>query len=148
MKQSTLSLTACLCLTLMIACTPSAPNTENARAPVTPSPLPTSSPSPTRPTASPKSTATPLTRSTPSDYSNAPSNLGVTLAAYNALHEGMSYSEAVRILGSSGTELSSGGAESGYATVMYQWKASSGVGNMTAMFQNGRLINKAQFGLQ
>lgn len=35
----------------------------------------------------------------------------------------------------------------GYTTVMYEWKNDDG-SNMNARFQNGGLVNKAQFGLQ
>jgi hypothetical protein len=34
----------------------------------------------------------------------------------------------------------------GYVSVMYIWKNSDG-SNMNALFQNGKLLNKAQFGL-
>ncbi len=71
---------------------------------------------------------------------------GVTMANYNRLRTGMSYSQVVKILGSGGTELSSNDI-GGYHTVMYMWQGDGG-GNMNAMFQNGRLIQKAQFGLQ
>lgn len=71
---------------------------------------------------------------------------GVTLANYNRLKNGMSYSEAVKVLGKDGVELSSSDM-GGVHTVMYQWQ-SDGIGNMNAMFQRGRLIQKAQFGLE
>jgi hypothetical protein len=35
----------------------------------------------------------------------------------------------------------------GYQTVMYGWNAWTGAG-MNAMFQNGKLVTKAQFGLR
>lgn len=35
----------------------------------------------------------------------------------------------------------------GYTTVMYSWKNANG-SNMNAMFQNDRLVTKAQFGLR
>jgi hypothetical protein len=63
----------------------------------------------------------------------------------------MTYSEVVQILGQSGTEISRSSI-AGITTVMYQWNAGglaglSG-GNMNAMFQDGRLVSKAQFGLR
>jgi len=57
----------------------------------------------------------------------------------------MSYSEAGCIL-EPGTEMSRSDI-AGYTTVMYSWQG-PGLGNMNAMFQNGRLVTKAQFGLR
>jgi hypothetical protein len=58
----------------------------------------------------------------------------------------MSYKEVVKILGTDG-EIISESDIGGTKTVMYQWQ-SSGFGNMNAMFQNGKLISKSQFGLK
>jgi hypothetical protein len=70
----------------------------------------------------------------------------VTLAEYNALSEGMSYEDAVGIIGEPGEELSRTDL-AGYTTVMYQWPNTNG-SNMNAMFQNDQLVSKAQFGLK
>jgi hypothetical protein len=72
----------------------------------------------------------------------------VTLAAYARLEEGMSYAQVVRIIGMPGTEMSRTSI-AGFETVMYMW-AAPGLfgGNMTAMFQNGALVSKSQFGLK
>lgn len=70
----------------------------------------------------------------------------VTMANFSNIATGMSYKQVSTILGESGTELSRNDI-AGFETVMYQWQ-SSGLGNMNAMFQNGRLISKAQFGLR
>lgn len=71
----------------------------------------------------------------------------VTMAAYSQLAEGMSYARAVEVLGGQpGTEMSRSDL-GGTTTVMYQW-VGDGIGNMNAMFQNDRLITKAQFGLR
>lgn len=72
---------------------------------------------------------------------------GVTMAKYSALTEGMSYADAVRILGAEGTEISRADL-AGTTTVMYQWMGTSVGANMNAMFQNDRLVTKAQFGLR
>lgn len=72
--------------------------------------------------------------------------LGVTAAGFAAIKTGMSYDSVVRILGKQGEEMSSSEI-AGHTTIMYQWKG-SGLGNMNAMFQNGKLITKAQFGLK
>ena len=78
----------------------------------------------------------------------APATSGVTLTNFNRLHEGMSYQEVVSILGSSG-ELLSSSDPAGIETEMYQWEGVGSLGaNMNAMFQNGRLVSKAQFGLE
>lgn len=72
----------------------------------------------------------------------------ITLAKYNSIQTGMTYGEVTRILGKSGTELSSNDI-AGIKTVMYMWENSNpSEGNMNAMFQDGKLIAKAQFGLR
>jgi Domain of Unknown Function with PDB structure (DUF3862) len=73
---------------------------------------------------------------------------GVTMANYKRLETGMTYEQVVEILGKQGTEMSSNDI-AGYKTVMYMWKSGRfSVGNMNAMFQNGGLVQKAQFGLR
>ncbi|NLQ05068.1 DUF3862 domain-containing protein [Cylindrospermopsis raciborskii] len=72
---------------------------------------------------------------------------GVTMANYNKLRTGMTYEQVVKILGEEGKEISSNDI-AGYKNVMYMWKAGGfSVGNMNAMFQNGALVQKAQFEL-
>jgi len=72
---------------------------------------------------------------------------GITMSNYNKLQTGMSYEQVVQILGEEGKEMSSNDI-AGYKNVMYTWKAGGfSVGNMNAMFQNGALIQKAQFEL-
>lgn len=70
----------------------------------------------------------------------------VTRAEFDEIEEGMSYERVEVIIGASGEEVSSSEI-AGYKTVMYQW-SNPGGGNMNAMFQNGKLVNKAQFGLR
>jgi hypothetical protein len=73
---------------------------------------------------------------------------GVNMANYLKLQNGMTYQQAVSILGRAGEEMSSSDV-AGYTTIMYKWDGDSGFGsNMNAMFQNGRLTTKAQFGLR
>jgi hypothetical protein len=72
---------------------------------------------------------------------------GVVMANYNRVKTGMKYNEVVAILGKEGIEQSSNEI-GGVTTVMYQWEGESFGANMNAMFQNGKLISKAQFGLK
>jgi len=69
----------------------------------------------------------------------------VTAAEFDMIREGMTYQQVVGIIGAPGEQMSSSDI-AGYRTVMYSWTNSSG-SNMNAMFQNGKLIQKAQFGL-
>lgn len=68
----------------------------------------------------------------------------VTMQGYLSLATGDSYSTAVRKLGCEGEEMSRS-EMAGFVTVMYIWN--NGFANMNAMFQNGELMSKAQFGL-
>ncbi len=58
----------------------------------------------------------------------------------------MSYAQAVEILGDPGEEMSSNEI-AGTKTVMYMWEGRTMGANMNAMFQNDKMIQKAQFGL-
>lgn len=70
----------------------------------------------------------------------------VTKSEYDQLENGISYEQARSIIGEPGEELSRSDI-AGIITVMYAWKNANG-SNMNAMFQNGRMISKAQFGLR
>lgn len=60
----------------------------------------------------------------------------------------MSYAQVVAILGEPGTELSRSFIAN-ITTVMYQWMGQGSLGaNMNAMFQDDKLISKAQLGLR
>jgi hypothetical protein len=72
--------------------------------------------------------------------------VGITMDKFTQLRDGMSYSEVVAILGQSGKELSRSSI-AGTTTVMYSWEG-WGIANMNAMFQDDRMISKAQFGLR
>jgi cytoskeletal protein RodZ len=144
MKQiSNLSLIGVIWLAMILGCTlpkdnsngPSSP-TQNSNSSSTQNASTTSSPTPQRSQSN--------TASTPSTSSSAP---GVTMANYTRLKTGMTYAQVVEILGKEGTELSSNEI-SGIKTVMYQWEGEGFGANMNAMFQNGKMIQKAQFGLK
>jgi len=68
-----------------------------------------------------------------------------TKAEFDRLQEGITYEQAVQIIGAPG-EVQSSSDLAGIKTVMYGWANANG-SNMNAMFQNGALIQKAQFGL-
>ncbi|RDC59772.1 hypothetical protein HME9302_00967 [Alteripontixanthobacter maritimus] len=76
---------------------------------------------------------------------NAP---GMSAAEFAELQTGMSYADAIAVIGSEG-ELLSENEIAGTHTVMYQWEGESGFGaNANAMFQDDKLIQKSQFGLE
>jgi hypothetical protein len=71
----------------------------------------------------------------------------VSKSQFMALRTGMTYRDAMRILGCEGDEVSRS-EMAGFRTVIYAWKGSVWSGaNMNAMFQNDRLISKSQAGL-
>jgi len=77
----------------------------------------------------------------------------VTLSEFRRLKTGISYHEAVNIIGTQGEEISRNridgvpGVTESIETIMFQWANKNG-SNMNAMFQNDKLISKAQFGLK
>lgn len=71
---------------------------------------------------------------------------GVTLAGFQKIKTGMTYKQVVEVLGKEG-ELLSESDIAGIKTEMYQWKAGFPA-NMNATFQRGKLVSKAQFGLE
>src|SRR5262245_17805699 len=66
-------------------------------------------------------------------------------AEFGRISEGMTYEQVINIMGTSG-ELISSNEIAGIKTVMYSWKNANG-SNINAIFQNGKLIQKAQLGL-
>lgn len=72
----------------------------------------------------------------------------LTEEKFAQIKDGMSYEEVVGIVGADGTVLSeTGEAGSEFHTVMYEFKTDGFMSSSTMMFQGGKLINKAQFGL-
>lgn len=69
----------------------------------------------------------------------------ITKAKYDRVREGMSYEEVIVILGNAGDPISTNQLV-GTTTVMYVWRNANG-SSMNAMFENGKLIQKAQFDL-
>ncbi len=70
----------------------------------------------------------------------------ITKAKFLELETGMSYAQAVLVIGKEG-ELLSENNIAGFHTAMHSWANWDG-SNMNIMFQNNRLIQKAQFGLK
>lgn len=70
----------------------------------------------------------------------------ITASQYGQLQTGMSYDEAVRIIGDPGEEITSSDL-GGIRTVGYSWKNFDG-SNAMVIFQNDRLTTKSQFGLR
>lgn len=70
----------------------------------------------------------------------------VTMAKFSVLQNGMTYSQAESAIGFAGSEVSRTNI-AGITTVMYSWANPDG-SNLNAMFQNGELVSKAQFGLR
>ena len=72
----------------------------------------------------------------------------ITMAEFEALQTGITYEQAVEIIGGAG-EVMSQVDMAGYNTVMYMWQGDGGLGsNANATFQNNSLISKAQIGLK
>ena len=77
----------------------------------------------------------------------------VTFDDYQRIQSGISYRQVVAIIGAEGEELSRNkingvpGVMESIETVMYQWVNGNG-SNMNAIFQNNKLMQKAQFGLK
>lgn len=69
---------------------------------------------------------------------------------FDSIKNGMSYEEVVNIVGGDGELLSETGTNGDqYHTMMYSWEGEKGFGsNANTTFQNGKLVNKAQFGLK
>lgn len=75
----------------------------------------------------------------------------ISLAEYNEIKEGMTYEEVVNIVGSYGEVLSDADLfdDSEYRTIMYSWEGEGSLGaNANIMVQGGKVISKAQFGLE
>lgn len=73
----------------------------------------------------------------------------IDLNDYYKITEGMSYSDVASILGSDGEEQSSGSISTGDDTILtiyYRWKIGDAL--VDCMFQNDKLITKAQGGLK
>jgi hypothetical protein len=69
----------------------------------------------------------------------------LTLTKYLQIEKGMTYAEVAKIVGRYGVEQSRSNI-GGIETVMYEWR--DGIAAINVMFQEGKLVQKAQFGLK
>lgn len=74
--------------------------------------------------------------------------MAITYNEYNQIKNGMDYSQVSQIVGSYGAEMSRVNV-SGYESVVIAWDGIGSIGaNANVTFQNGKVIAKAQFGLE
>lgn len=88
--------------------------------------------------------------SAPAEAAPAPpaNDPGISADEFAALKTGMTQAEVTAIVGSEG-ELISENELAGTRTIMVKWDSETGFGaNANAMFQNGKLMQKSQFGLK
>ncbi|MDR9792745.1 DUF3862 domain-containing protein [Aeribacillus pallidus] len=74
----------------------------------------------------------------------------ISKAEFDAIKNGMTYEEVVKIIGSEGEVMSeTGEAGTDLHTIIYSWDGEGEIGaNANFTFQGGKLQNKAQFGLK
>lgn len=74
---------------------------------------------------------------------------GISKEEFNAIENGMTYEEVVKIIGGEGEVLSEVGEKGDqFYTIMYMYNGEEGFGsNANFTFQGGKLSAKAQFGL-
>lgn len=78
----------------------------------------------------------------------SPSPELITMEEYNKIQSGMTYDEVKEIIGSGG-ELTSTVSANGYTVSIYSWYGNKTTGaNANVTFENGKVIGKAQVGLQ
>lgn len=70
----------------------------------------------------------------------------LTMANFEAIETGMTREQVEEILGP-GEELSSSDI-GGISTVLIQWTENNGMKNMNVTIQDGKVVGKAQFGLE
>ncbi len=90
-------------------------------------------------------TASPAPAQLQSGAQAAPTNIKLT--NYQAIQSGMSYDQVANVLGSPGQELSASEVGGVHSRALV-WSTPDGFGNITALFQNDRLITKANVGLR
>ena len=71
----------------------------------------------------------------------------ITYENYTKIHNGMSYSEVVSILGNHEGTLDTTASSSGYTLSYYSWTNPSGSRCIVIGFENGKVCAKSQYGL-
>jgi hypothetical protein len=132
----------CLWLALILGCTrpKESSNSGQTTSPAT---------SPTNTATTSSSPARSATNNSLTNASSPASTAGVTMANFNRLQNGMTYTQVVKILGKEGEE-SSVMESGGVKIVMYKWDADEdGSGaRLDVFFKNGKLDRKLQFALK
>ena len=75
----------------------------------------------------------------------APEN--ITLAEFNQIRPGMTYTEVQNIVGSAGTLMSESGFGEYYSFMVMWYEDDYSGANANVLFQNGIVVSKAQYGL-
>lgn len=89
-----------------------------------------------------------LTRKTDADIIK--SEATISLTEFNSIETGMSYEQVCEIVGGEGTLGSNVDiGEAAYKTEIYQWTGEGSIGaNANVTFQGGKVVSKAQIGLE
>ena len=117
----------------------------------TPNSTNTSQPAASTPSTQPTTTSKPTTADTAKPAATKPANKPtINKDEFTQLKNGMTYQEAVSIIGGEGEVMSEVGSPGdSMHTIMYMWKGEGDIGaNANAMFQGGKLNTKAQMGLK
>ncbi len=73
----------------------------------------------------------------------------LTEEKFKQIKDGMTYEEVIKIVGAEGNVISeTGAAGDPYHTIMYEFETDGILSSSTMMFQGGKLMNKAQFGVE
>lgn len=71
----------------------------------------------------------------------------ITMEEFNQIQNGLALEQVEKIVGGKG-ELQSSAGDGQYKTEMYTWKGNGMGANANVTFQGGKVMAKAQFGLQ
>lgn len=85
--------------------------------------------------------------SKPGDNSGSSSDTYISLSKYNSLSDGISYADAVKIIGSEGSVLSTVGSGD-KTTISYVWYGKDGISKAIVIFTNDKLYSKSQTKLE
>lgn len=97
------------------------------------------------------STNTTEKTSTNPENSTIAEDTKITLEEFNQVETGMTYEEVVGIIGTEGTVMSESDitGDGQYKTTIYSWEGKGSLGaNANITFQAGKVVSKAQFGLE